>query len=83
GGVAEGEYTVSVFVNQQDTGQYTMNFVKTEQWNVVPEITPAQLESFGVNVPQIPDLKNLPAEEPILSIGSLIPQATTTLDLSL
>lgn len=82
GGVAEGEYTVSVFVNQQDTGQYTMNFVKTEQGNVVPEITPAQLESFGVNVPQIPDLKNLPAEEPILNIGSLIPQATTTLDLA-
>lgn len=82
GGVAEGEYTVSVFVNQQDTGQHTFNFIKNAQGRVVPEMTPAELDEFGVNITQIPTLKDLPVDKQILDLASLIPQATTKLDLS-
>lgn len=82
GGVAEGEYTVSVFVNQQDVGQFTLNFIKNAQGDIAPELTPEQLESFGVNVPKIPVLKDLPKGELISNLGVLIPQATTRLDLS-
>ncbi|EFB73108.1 fimbria/pilus outer membrane usher protein [Providencia rustigianii] len=82
GGVAEGEYTVSVFVNQQDVGQFTLNFIKNAQGEIAPELTPAQLDTFGVNVPQIPVLKDLPNDEFISDLGALIPQATTRLDLS-
>lgn len=82
GGVAEGEYTVSVFVNQQDVGQFTLNFIKNAHGEIAPELTPEQLDTFGVNVPQIPVLKDLPNGEFISDLGALIPQATTRLDLS-
>ncbi|MTC53035.1 fimbria/pilus outer membrane usher protein [Providencia alcalifaciens] len=82
GGVAEGEYTVSVFVNQQDVGQFTLNFIKNAQGDIAPELTPEQLDTFGVNVPHIPVLKDLPKGELISDLGALIPQATTRLDLS-
>lgn len=82
GAVAEGEYTVSVFINQQDMGQYTLQFVKNGQGRVVPKLTPEQLEKFGVNMAQSPELKALPAKAPVLDLAALIPQATTTLDLA-
>ncbi|EMO4162619.1 fimbria/pilus outer membrane usher protein [Morganella morganii] len=82
GGVAEGEYTVSVFINQQDVGQYSLNFVKNAKGQVAPEITPAQLESFGVNVTQVPALKDLPADVPVTDLSALIPKAETRLDLA-
>ncbi|OBU05179.1 fimbria/pilus outer membrane usher protein [Morganella psychrotolerans] len=82
GGVAEGEYTVSVFINREDAGQYTLSFVKNTKDQIAPELTPAQLETFGVNVPQIPDLKNLPSDLPVTDLGALIPQAETRLDLA-
>lgn len=82
GGVAEGEYTVSVFVNQQDVGQFTLNFIKNTHGEIAPELTPEQLDTFGVNVSQIPVLKDLPNGEFISDLGALIPQATTRLDLS-
>ena len=82
GGVAEGEYTVSVFVNQQDVGQYTLNFIKNAQGQVAPELTVAQLTSFGVDVQKVPELKTLPEEKLISDLGAFIPQATTQLDLA-
>lgn len=82
GAVAEGEYTVAVFINQQDMGQYTLQFVKNTQGQVVPELTPEQLETFGVNMAQLPELKALPAKAPVLDLAALIPQATTSLDLA-
>ncbi len=82
GGVAEGEYTVSVFVNQQDVGQFTLNFIKNVHGDIAPELTPEQLDTFGVNVPHIPVLKDLPKSELISDLGALIPQAATRLDLS-
>lgn len=82
GAVAAGEYTVAVLINQQDMGQYTLQFVKNRQGQVVPELTPEQLETFGVNMAQSPELKALPAKTPILDLAALIPQATTSLDLA-
>ena len=81
GSIAEGEYTVSVFVNQQDSGQYTLNFVKNAQKQVVPEVTPAQLETWGVNVPQVPELKHLPKDLLLTDFSELIPDASVRLEL--
>lgn len=82
GGVAEGEYTVAVFVNNQDVGQFKLQFAKDARQIVSPGLTPELLESWGVNVPSIPGLKSLPAKEPISDLGAFIPQATSKLDLS-
>ncbi|HAT1515441.1 TPA: fimbrial biogenesis outer membrane usher protein [Morganella morganii] len=82
GGVAEGEYTVSVLVNSQDVGQYTLHFVKNAKQTVAPELTPTLLESWGVNVPNLPDLKSLSPETVITNLAAYIPQATAKLDLA-
>ncbi|HHR6019992.1 TPA: fimbria/pilus outer membrane usher protein, partial [Providencia alcalifaciens] len=63
-------------------GQFTLNFIKNAQGDIAPELTPEQLDTFGVNVPHIPVLKDLPKGELISDLGALIPQATTRLDLS-
>jgi len=82
GGVAEGDYTVAVFVNNQDVGQFKLHFAKNAKQVVAPALTPALLESWGVNIPNIPDLKSLPAEEALSDLGTFIPQATSKLDLA-
>lgn len=82
GGVAEGEYTVSVLVNNQDVGQFKLPFAKNAKQVVAPTLTPALLESWGVNVPNLPDLSALPPETAITDLAAYIPQATTKLDLA-
>ncbi|MBS0848204.1 fimbrial biogenesis outer membrane usher protein [Citrobacter sp. JGM124] len=82
GGVAEGDYTVAVFVNQQDVGQFKLHFVKNAKQVVAPELTPALLESWGVNVPNVPELKSLAVDAPVTDLAAYIPQATSKLDLA-
>nr|WP_314266654.1 fimbria/pilus outer membrane usher protein [uncultured Moellerella sp.] len=82
GGVAEGEYTISVFVNQQDTGQQTLNFIKNAKGDIAPELTPILLEKFGVDVSHVPGLKELSPDMPITDLGAVIPQAIAKLDLA-
>lgn len=82
GGVAEGEYTVVVLINQQATGEFTLNFQKNAQGQVVPLLTIAQLEQWGVDVNNIPTLKALAPQTVIDDLASYIPQATTKLDLA-
>lgn len=82
GGVVAGEYTVWVFINQRNAGQYPLNFQKNNQGQIAPVLTPAQLETFGVNVKHLPVLKDLSASAPIDNLGEVIPQATTRLDLA-
>lgn len=82
GGVAEGEYLTSVYINQSNVGQSTLTFKKNGQGRIVPLLTPELLEELGVNVAHIPDLKDLPPDDIIDDLGALIPQATTKFDLS-
>ncbi|WP_195848308.1 MULTISPECIES: fimbria/pilus outer membrane usher protein [Providencia] len=82
GGVAEGKYTVSVFVNTRSEGGHTLEFRKNADNVVVPLLTPSQLESWGVNVSGVPGLSDLPADKPVDNLGKLIPQASVKLDLS-
>ncbi|WP_261444860.1 fimbria/pilus outer membrane usher protein [Serratia fonticola] len=82
GGMAEGRYPVSVFINQRDTGRYVLEFSKNAQGIVTPQLTPALLENLGVNVPNIPVLKVLPPEQPVEDLPALIPQATVQPDIA-
>nr|ALG88653.1 Outer membrane usher protein FimD precursor [Pectobacterium carotovorum] len=82
GGVKAGEYTVWVFINQRNAGQYTFKFQKNSLGQMAPVLTPVQLENFGVNVKQIPELKDLTVDAPIDNLGAVISQATARLDLA-
>ena len=82
GGVAEGEYTVTVFVNNKDMGPFKLNFSKNVKQVITPELTSVLLESWGVNKLAVPELKSLAVESPITDLPTLIPQSTTKLDLA-
>lgn len=82
GGFAPGEYTVAVFINQHAAGSFTLDFQDNSEGLRVPLLTPALLEQLGVNVRQLPDLKDKPADKPLDNLPALIPQATTHFDLS-
>lgn len=82
GGVAEGEYTVTVFMNRQAAGEYTLDFRKNPQGQIAPLLTPAMLEQWGVDVNHVPELKNLPAQTVIDDLPAYIPQASARLDLA-
>lgn len=82
GSVAEGEYTLAVFVNQKDVGQLTLGFKKNIRNIIAPQITLGQLAKWGVNVANIPDLKSLPLDQPIDDLSEYIPQALAKLDLA-
>ncbi|HHR6079992.1 TPA: fimbria/pilus outer membrane usher protein [Providencia alcalifaciens] len=82
GGVAEGEYTVAIYVNKRDEGQLTLAFKKDKQGKVQPQLTPELLQSWGVNVPNVPELSSLPFQEPIDNLATYIPHAVTQLDLA-
>lgn len=82
GGVAEGEYTVTVFMNEQAVGEYTLDFQKNSQGQVAPLLTLAQMEQWGIDVNHVPSLKDIPAHTVIDNLAAYIPQATTRLDLA-
>ena len=82
GGVAEGDYPAAIYINQSHIGQSTLTFKRNAEGRIVPLLTPAQLSEFGVNVAQLPALKDLPPEESLDDLGALIPQASTQFNLS-
>ncbi|HEM8293688.1 TPA: fimbrial biogenesis outer membrane usher protein [Providencia stuartii] len=82
GGVADGEYTVTVFVNQREVGVYSLTFKKNTQGEVSPLLTPDLLKQWGVNVEQVPELKHLLTDSKIDNLATYIPQAATKLDLA-
>lgn len=82
GGVAEGKYLVTLFINQREAVSRELVFSKNAQGNVVPQLTPALLAELGVNVDHLPALQTLPKDKPVGDLAALIPQSTVTFDLS-
>ncbi|QXA57389.1 fimbria/pilus outer membrane usher protein [Providencia rettgeri] len=82
GGVAEGDYLVSVYVNQSPVGEESVTFRRNGKGYIAPLLTPELLNELGVNVANIPNLSALPSDDPIDDLGELIPQATTKFTLS-
>lgn len=82
GGIAPGEYSVAVFINQRSAGQHTLNFQKNAEGKIEPLLTPAFLDMLGVNVKNLPGLKDKPADKTLTNLSAIIPQAKTTLELS-
>ncbi|MFC0226311.1 fimbria/pilus outer membrane usher protein [Serratia aquatilis] len=82
GAMEEGHYPVAVLINQNDAGLFTLEFKKNTLGKIVPQLTPTLLEKLGVNIAQIPGLKNLPVDQPVDDLPTLIPQANTTLNLA-
>ncbi|HGS4463331.1 TPA: fimbria/pilus outer membrane usher protein [Vibrio metschnikovii] len=82
GGFAEGEYNVSVFLNNQSVGQYTLSFIKNSKDIVSPNLTLQLLNNWGVNVSNLPEFKALSLETNIDDLSEYIPSAKSKFDLS-
>lgn len=82
GGVGEGDYLVTIFVNQREAVSRDLVFKKNARGNVAPQLTPGLLKTLGVNVDQLPALKDLPKDQPVDDLTALIPQSTVKFDLS-
>ncbi|NIF23455.1 fimbria/pilus outer membrane usher protein [Candidatus Pantoea multigeneris] len=76
GRVPPGTYMVSVFVNRNDMGQHSLTFAPDAKGQVEAQLTPAFLEEMGVNVKGMPNMRNLPLDQPVENLASLIEHAS-------
>lgn len=82
GGVVEGNYLVTIFVNQRMAMSRTIEFRKDTHDKVTAELTPALLNELGVNTERLPAFKDLPKDKPVKDLADLIPQASSKFDIA-
>lgn len=75
GNIPPGTYLVTLFVNQQEHGQYSIVFNGKAEGEAKPELTPAFLEKAGVNTPALPAFAGLPKDKPVGDLVALLPDA--------
>lgn len=80
--IPQGEYAIQVIVNTNNLGDKMLKFIPNEKGDIVPELTPKMLTDWGVNVPAIPKLKDLPPDTPITNLSEYISDATMTPDVA-
>ncbi len=83
GGQAEGTYNVDVYVNNQFIGARSFNFVHDTSKYLVPVLTPADLDDWGVNLKSVDALSALQFKDTLpLPLTAYIPDASARLDFS-
>ena len=82
GGVAEGTYLVTIFVNQHEAVTQSIEFGINESGDITPKLTPELLDIFGVNIDNLPAFKNVPKDQPVDDLPALIPDAFIRFNLS-
>lgn len=80
--IAEGIYTLNVFLNNQDMGQYSISFSKNNDDVIKPDLNTKLLSEWGVDISNISSLSSFPNDKVIDELSSYIPHATAKLDLS-
>ncbi|MFU0884724.1 fimbria/pilus outer membrane usher protein [Kluyvera sichuanensis] len=81
GGQQPGRYPVSVWVNNQQVSQETIEFVE-DDGQLLPRLTTAQLAEYGVNVSAFATFNQLHDGEPLTRIGRFIPNASSKFDFT-
>lgn len=83
GGQAEGTYNVDIYANGQSMGTRNLRFVHDAAGNLQPVLTPADLDSWGVNLRSQEALAKLPVKDALPeSLSDYIPDAQAKLDFS-
>lgn len=73
-----GEYLVHILVNNAKFADENIKFILDENKKLTPVLTPAQLKKWGVNINSSKRLAAAPLNNPISSLGEIIPQASST-----
>lgn len=81
GGQQPGNYSVSIWVNNQETGQGSLAFVE-DNGTLQPVLTVAQLTDFGVNVSAFSAFNTLHEGETFTRIEHYIPDASSHFDFA-
>ena len=81
GGQQPGTYPVSIWVNNQEIAQGEVTFVDSNG-ELRPQLTPAQLAEYGVNVSAFPAFNTLHEGEPFTRIERYIPDASSRFDFA-
>ena len=81
GGQQSGTYPVSIWVNNQEIAQSEVTFVDSNG-ALQPQLTPAQLAEYGVNVSAFPAFNTLHEGEPFTRIERYIPDASSRFDFA-
>ncbi|WER22664.1 fimbrial biogenesis outer membrane usher protein [Providencia stuartii] len=79
--VPPGEYHINVQVNRNRLGDKKVNFKANHKGVIVPELTPAILEDWGVNVKAISSMSSLAPDTPILDLKAYIPEASVVANI--
>ncbi|WP_329911566.1 fimbria/pilus outer membrane usher protein [Serratia quinivorans] len=81
GAVPEGEYLVDVYLNKTNVATQKIRFAKNPQGNIVPQITPAMLKQYGVDLSRLSLTKGA-EDKPIEDLSAFIPAAGSQFSLS-
>ncbi len=82
GGQAPGSYRVDIYMNGEQQDTQDVNFVRGLNGKLLPQLTPAQLEQWGVMLNSAPQLLGIPKNTVITNLSRYIPQAGTDFDFS-
>lgn len=82
GGQAPGFYRVDIFMNGELQDTRDVNFIMGPDGKLLPQLTPAQLEQWGVMLNSIPSLLGIDKNATISDISHYIQQAGTDFDFS-
>ncbi|EML2066297.1 fimbrial biogenesis outer membrane usher protein [Enterobacter asburiae] len=82
GAQAPGVYRTDIFLNGEKQDTLDITFISNEKGSLVPQLTFAQLDSWGVKVSAIPEMAAQPRETVVTDIAHFIPQAAYNFDFS-
>lgn len=82
GAQAPGSYRVDVYINGEQQETREVNFIRGPEGNLVPQVTPEQLEKWGVALSSVPQLLAIEKTTVIDDLSRYISQARTDFDFS-
>ncbi len=80
GGQLPGLYHVDIFINNEKKDTRDINFVKSSDGGITPELTVAQLSEYGVKIGEIRSLENVNVKKKITPLERYITGSTVKFD---
>ena len=83
GGQLPGTYHSTVLINKQKVDELDVAYISDKKGRLQPQLTPALLRKWGVQIDDYPQLTALPSDHPLASpLGDFIPAAKVDLDFN-
>ncbi|WP_217899697.1 FimD/PapC N-terminal domain-containing protein, partial [Enterobacter kobei] len=78
-----GTYSSVITINDRRLKDANIRYVSRSDGRLIPQLSPAMLRAWGINIDRYPPLLKRPAEETLPeSLDNYIPQASAELDFS-